>query len=31
MSFLLDSDICSAYLRRPGSLFHHFMHNGGRP
>ena len=30
MSFLLDRDICSAYLRRPGSLFHRFMQHGGR-
>ncbi len=30
MSFLLDSDICSAYLRRPGSLFGRFMQYSGR-
>jgi tRNA(fMet)-specific endonuclease VapC len=30
MSFLLDSDICSAYLRRPGPLFARFMQYGGR-
>jgi len=30
MSFLLDSDICSAYLRRPGPLFHRFMQHAGR-
>lgn len=30
MSFLLDSDICSTYLRRPGGLFHRFMQHGGR-
>ena len=30
MSFLLDSDICSAFLRRPGSLFARFMQYGGR-
>lgn len=30
MSFLLDSDICSAYLREPGSLFARFMQYGGR-
>jgi len=30
MSFLLDSDICSAYLRRPGALFHRFMQHAGR-
>jgi tRNA(fMet)-specific endonuclease VapC len=30
MSFLLDSDICSAYLRRPGSLFARFMQYSGR-
>lgn len=29
MSFLLDSDICSAYLRRPGVLFHRFMQHSG--
>ena len=30
MSFLLDSDICSTYLRRPGGLFHRFMQHAGR-
>ena len=30
MSFLLDSDICSTYLRRPGSLFNRFMQHTGR-
>jgi tRNA(fMet)-specific endonuclease VapC len=30
VSFLLDSDICSAYLRRPGPLFARFMQYGGR-
>ena len=30
MSFLLDSDICSAYLRRPGLLFARFMQYSGR-
>jgi hypothetical protein len=30
MSFLLDSDICSAHLRRPGALFHRFMQHSGR-
>ena len=30
MSYLLDSDICSAYLRRPGPLFHRFMQHAGR-
>ena len=30
MSFLLDSDICSAYLRRPGSLFARFIQYSGR-
>ena len=30
MSFLLDSDICSAYLRRPGSLFTRFIQHAGR-
>jgi hypothetical protein len=29
MSFLLDSDICSAYLGRPGALFHRFMQHAG--
>jgi len=30
VSFLLDSDICSAYLRRPGPLFARFMQYSGR-
>ncbi|HVC94944.1 MAG TPA: type II toxin-antitoxin system VapC family toxin [Pirellulales bacterium] len=30
MSFLLDSDICSAHLRRPRALFHRFMQHGGQ-
>lgn len=30
MSFLLDSDIGSAHLRRPDSLFHRFMQHTGR-
>ena len=30
MSYLLDSDICSAYMRRPGPLFHRFMQHTGR-
>ena len=30
MSFLLDSDICSAHLRRPGALFHRIMQHSGR-
>jgi tRNA(fMet)-specific endonuclease VapC len=30
MSFLLDSDICSAYLRRPDALFHRFMQHAAR-
>jgi hypothetical protein len=30
MSFLLDSDVCSAYLRQPGPLFARFMQSGGR-
>jgi hypothetical protein len=30
MSFLLDSDICSAHLRRLGPLFHRFMQHSGR-
>jgi len=30
MSFLLDTDICSAHMRRPSSLAHRFMQHGGR-
>ena len=30
MSFLLDSNICSAHLRRPAGLAHYFMQHGGR-
>ena len=30
MSFLLDSNICSAHLRRPAGLAHHFIQYGGR-
>jgi tRNA(fMet)-specific endonuclease VapC len=30
VSYLLDSDICSAYMRRPGPLFHRFMQHSGR-
>jgi hypothetical protein len=30
VSFLLDSDLCSAYLRWPGSLFARFMQHSGR-
>jgi tRNA(fMet)-specific endonuclease VapC len=30
MSFLLDTDICSGYLRRPGPMFARFMQHGGR-
>jgi tRNA(fMet)-specific endonuclease VapC len=30
MSYLLDSDICSVYMRRPGPLFHRFMQHTGR-
>lgn len=30
MSFLLDTNICSAHMRRPGGLAHHlFQHTGG--
>lgn len=30
MSFLLDTDICSAHLRRPAGLMHRFIqHSGG--
>jgi len=30
MSFLLDTDICSALFRRPGGLAHRFMQHSGR-
>lgn len=30
MSFLLDTNICSAHLRRPGGLAHRFMQHTGR-
>jgi tRNA(fMet)-specific endonuclease VapC len=30
MSFLLDTDICSAHLRRPPGLAHRFIQYGGR-
>ena len=30
MSFLIDTDVCSAYLRGPGPLFHRFMQYSGR-
>lgn len=30
MSFLIDTDICSIYLRRPGGLFHRFIQHAGR-
>lgn len=30
MSFLLDTDICSAHLRRPAGLTHHFIQHSGR-
>jgi tRNA(fMet)-specific endonuclease VapC len=29
MSFLIDTDICSAYLRSPGPLFHRFIQHAG--
>lgn len=30
MSFLLDTNVCSAHLKRPGGLMHRFMqHSGG--
>ena len=28
--FLLDTDICSAHMRRPGGLAHRFMQHTGR-
>ncbi len=30
MSFLLDTNICSAHMRRPGGLAHRFMQHMGR-
>jgi tRNA(fMet)-specific endonuclease VapC len=30
MSFLLDTNICSEYLRRPSLLFHRFVQHSGR-
>jgi tRNA(fMet)-specific endonuclease VapC len=30
MSFLLDTNICSAHLRRPGGLAHRFLQHSGR-
>ena len=30
MSFLLDSDICSAHLKRPAGLMHRFVQHAGR-
>src|SRR5437588_6580864 len=30
MSFLLDTNICSAYLKYPGALTHRFHQHGGR-
>lgn len=30
MSFLLDTNICSAHMRRPGGLAHRFMQHSGR-
>ncbi|NQU19740.1 MAG: type II toxin-antitoxin system VapC family toxin [Candidatus Nealsonbacteria bacterium] len=30
MSFLLDTNICSEYLRRPPRLFHRFVQHSGR-
>jgi tRNA(fMet)-specific endonuclease VapC len=29
MSFLLDTNICSAYLKQPGRLAHRFIQHGG--
>jgi tRNA(fMet)-specific endonuclease VapC len=29
MSFLLDTNICSAYLKKPGKLAHRFIQHGG--
>jgi tRNA(fMet)-specific endonuclease VapC len=30
MSFLLDTNICSAHIRRPGGLAHRFIQHNGR-
>ena len=30
MSFLLDTNICSAHIRRPSGLFHQFQQHSGR-
>jgi tRNA(fMet)-specific endonuclease VapC len=30
MSFLLDTNVCSAHMRRPGGLAHRFMQHSGR-
>lgn len=30
MSYLLDTNICSAHFRRPGGLAHRFIQFGGR-
>ncbi|WP_020467016.1 type II toxin-antitoxin system VapC family toxin [Singulisphaera acidiphila] len=30
MSFLLDTNICSAHLRRPSGLAHRFLQHSGR-
>ncbi len=30
MSFLLDTNICSAHIRRPAGLAHRFMQHAGR-
>jgi len=30
MSFLLDTNVCSAHMRRPGGLAHRFMQHTGR-
>ena len=30
MSFLLDTNICSAHIRRPGGVAHHFVQHAGR-
>lgn len=31
MSFLLDTNICSAHMRRPGQLAHRFIQHMGQP
>ncbi len=30
MSFLLDTDVCSAHIRRPSGLMHRFVQHSGR-